>query len=234
MDKNYALSLSRAKDFNAYVNAALENSEISKDEWYEINKVYFTKLYLAQDNPRAQSGHGGDEYHYAFSHLPIIEAIYKNGTFLDVGCANGHLMESVHKWASAIGFDLQVFGVDISEGLIELAKNRLPQWHERFFIGNSFFWKPEQKFDYIHVGGLGQVPEDDERMFFEHLMKNYVVDGGRIILGPYWHINEDSQYSGIKKLLDSGISPNGYIEKTHYKNPNMLRITMWFDKDSAR
>ena len=140
----------------------------------------------------------------------------------------------VHKWATAIGFDLQVFGVDISEGLIDLAKNRLPQWREHFFICNSFLWKPELKFDYIHVGGLGQVPEDDERMFFEHLMENYLVDGGRMILGPCWYDNEDSRYKGIKKLLDSGISPSGYIEKTHYKNPNMLRRAVWFDKNSVK
>ena len=109
MDKNYALSMSDFNEFNAYVNAALANSEISKDEWYEIVTLHTTKWYLSHDNPRAQSGHGGDEYHYRFSHLPIIECFYKNGLFLDVGCANGHLMEMVHKWANAIGFDLQVF-----------------------------------------------------------------------------------------------------------------------------
>lgn len=231
MDKNYALALPHGNDFNAYVNAALEKGEITKAEWYEIIKLYFTKAYLAQDNPRAQSGHGGDEYHYAFSHLPIIEALYKNGTFCDIGCANGHLMEMVHQWAAAVGFNLAVYGVDISEGLIELAKTRLPQWRERFYIGNSFFWKPEEKFDYIHIGGLGQVPEADERLFFEYLMENYVADGGRMILGPYWHINEDSRSGGIQRLLDSGITPNGYVEKTHYKNPNILRIALWFDKD---
>ena len=230
MDKNYALSLPFAKDFNVYVNAALENNEITKDEWYEINNVYFTKLYLSSDSPRAQSGHGGDEFHYAFSHLPIVEAIYKNGTFLDVGCANGHLMEMVHKWTAAVGFELQVYGVDISEGLLELARSRLPQWHDRFFLGNSFYWKPEQKFDYIHIGGLGQVPEDDEHIFFEHLMENYLVDGGRMILGPYWCTDEDSRYKGVEKLLASDISPSGYIEKTHYKNLNILRRAVWFDK----
>ncbi|HOP12297.1 MAG TPA: methyltransferase domain-containing protein [Oscillospiraceae bacterium] len=234
MDKNYALSLPLANDFNAYVNAALKNNEIGKNEWYEINKVYFTKMYLAQNNPRGQSGHGGDAFHYAYSHLPIVEAIYKNGTFLDVGCANGHLCEMVHQWAAAVGFDLQMYGVDISEGLIELAKERLPQWSEHFYIGNSFFWKTEQKFDYIHVGGLGQVPEDDEIMFFKHIMEEYLADGGKLILGPSWCDNDDSRYKGIQKLLDSGITPNGYIEKTHYKNPNRVRRAVWFDKGSMK
>jgi SAM-dependent methyltransferase len=230
MDKNYALALPLAKDFNACVNAALENGGISKDEWYELNNIYFTNLYLSKDNPRAQSGHGGDEYHYRFSHLPIIECLYKDGTFLDVGCANGHLMEMVHKWAAAIGFDLQVFGVEISERLIELAKNRLPQWHERFFLGNAFFWKPEQKFDYIHVGGLGGVPEDDELRFFEHMIENYLAAGGRLILGPYWQTSEDSRSDSINRLLGSGKSPDGYIEKTHYSRSNITRKALWFDK----
>jgi len=39
---------------------------------------------------------------------------------------------------------------------------------------------------------------------------------------------------GIQKLLDSGITPNGYIEKTHSKNTNRLRRAVWFDKGSMK
>ena len=227
MDRNYALSFPLAKDFNEYVNAALDNNEITKDEWYDINKVYFTNLYLSYDNPRAQSGHGGDEYHYAYAHLLILEAVYKHGTFLDVGCANGHLMEMLHKWGAALGFDLQMYGVDISEGLLELAKSRLPHWYDRFFLGNSFYWKPEHKFDYIHIGGLGQVPKDDRRIFFEHMMENYLVDGGRLILGPYWTENDSrAEYND-----NLGIPPTGYAIKSHYSKPDILRKLMWFDRN---
>ncbi|MCL2772003.1 MAG: class I SAM-dependent methyltransferase [Oscillospiraceae bacterium] len=226
MDKNYALSLPLANDFNAYIDAALKSNEISKDEWYELNNFYFTKLYLSTDNPRAQSGHGGDEYHYIFAHLPIIEAVYKNGTFCDVGCANGHLMEMLYKWGAAVGFDLQMYGVDISEGLLELAKKRLPQWHDRFFLGNAFYWKPEHKFDYIH--NSADVPVNDKRKYYEHLMENYLADGGRMIVGPYWYENEDT---AEKQIIDNvGMPPAGYAIKTHYSKPDMLRKVMWFDK----
>ena len=94
MDRNSALSLPASGDFNGYINTTLANGEISKEEWYELNNTYFTKAYLSKDNPRAQSGHGGDAQHYAFAHLPIVDAVYKDGTFCDVGCANGHLMEN--------------------------------------------------------------------------------------------------------------------------------------------
>lgn len=231
MDRSYALTLSPADVFNDYVSAALANGEIGKDEWYEVNKDYYTRLFLSSDNPRAQSGHGGDEYHYAFSHLPVVEAIHKSGTFLDVGCANGHLMEMVYKWAGAVGFELEMYGVDISEGLLELAKRRLPQWRERFYLGNAFFWQPEQKLDYIHVGGLGAVPEDDELAYFQHLMENYLAPGGRLILGPVWCNGGDSRSKSIDKLLSTGITPSGYIEKTHYRYPDRLRRAVWFDKE---
>jgi len=230
MDREYALSLPPAGDFNSYVNAALANNEITKDDWYELNDIYFTKAYLAKDNPRGQSGHGGDAKHYAFTHLPIIDAIYKDGTFLDVGCANGHLMEMVHKWAAALGFDVPVYGVDISEGLLELAKRRLPHWSDHFYLGNSLYWKPAQKFDYVHIGGLSQVPEDDERALFEHLMENYVADGGKLILGPYWQHEGDSRHFAIQRLLDSGVTPSGYVEKTHYDRPGIIRKAWLFDK----
>jgi len=230
MDREHALSLPLASDFNSYVNAALANGEITKDEWYEINKLYFTALYLSHDNPRAQSGHGGSAQHYAFAHLPIIDAIYKDGTFLDVGCANGHLMEMVHQWAAALGFDVPVYGVDISEGLLGLAKNRLPQWNDHFYLGNAFYWRPAQKFDYVHIGGLGGVPEDDERALFGHLMKHYVADGGRLILGPCWQHEGDDRSFGIRRLLDSGVTPSGYVEKTHYNRPGLIRKAWLFDK----
>jgi len=226
MDRSYALALPLAKDFNVYVDTALANNEINKDEWYEINNTYFTKLYLSTNNPRLQSGHGGNEYHYIFAQLPTIEAIYKNGTFLDVGCANGHLMEMLYKWGTAIGFDLQMFGVDISEELLELAKTRLPQWQDRFFLGNAFLWKPENKFDYVL--DCAQIPDDDKSMYYKHLMENYLVEGGRMIIRPYWFENEDSHEKQIINCV--GMKPTGYMIKTHYNRPNWFRKIMWFDK----
>lgn len=232
MDRDYALSLPLANDFNAYVNAALEHNEITMEQWYEINKVYFTNLYLSQDNPRAQSGHSGNEFHYIYSHMQILDAIYKNGTFCDIGCANGHLMEMVHQWATGFGFDLQMFGVDISEGLIEFAQTRLPQWHDNFFVGNAHFWKPENKFDYIHMRAeTVESPHVDAKyIIFTHYMGNYLNDGGRLIIGPYWYKNEDNI---LQQILNWGISPTGYSEKTDYRKSNKMKKVMWFEKETT-
>jgi len=238
-DRDYALSLppNGEVDFNDYLNTAFENYEIDKEEFYEISNAYFTKCYLSHDNPRAQSGHGGDEFHYLYSHLPIVDAIYKNGTFCDIGCANGHLLEMVCKWSTGIGFDLKMFGVDISEGLIELARRRLPEWHSHFFAGNAHFWKPAEKFDYIHIRGelveYKEPPKEpkrqvfDSKLVFEHYMGNYLVDGGRFIIGPYWYENEDIV---LKGLSNWGYTPSGHSEKTHYNQSKKLRKVIWVDK----
>lgn len=234
MDKNYALSIPPSEDFNAYINAALDNNEISLEEWYELSNIYYTKCYLSQDNPRAQSKHRGDEFHYLYSHLPIIEAINNNGTFCDIGCANGHLVEMIHKWISGTGFDIQMYGVDISEGLIELAKKRLPKWKEQFFVGNAHYWKPEKKFDYIHIRGESvEYPYTGPKALnyiriVEHYMENYLVDGGRFIIGPYWYEHEDNVVKGLFKYW--GYSPTGYSEKTHYNKSNVFRKVIWIDK----
>ena len=221
------LAIQPAAKFREAVDNALACKAITEDEWYELNNRYFTDLYLSKDNPRAQSGHSGGEEHYVFSHLLLLEAIQKSGSLLDVGCANGYLIESLYKWANAVGFSLDVYGLDISEEIIGLAKARLPQWQDRFYIGNALTWAPEEKFDYICIKGFEYVPEDKQAMLFYHLMQNYLTESGRMIFGPYWYETEDQPLSFFNSI---GTAPDGYAEKTHYQNPARKRKILWFDK----
>jgi len=59
-------------------------------------------------------------------------------------------------------------------------------------------------------------------------MENYLVEGGRVIICPYWYENEDAW--GKQIIDDVGRPPTGYIIKTHYSKPNLIRKVMWFDK----
>ena len=60
----------------------------------------FDAAYPAGENRRAQSGFGGDEARWEAARRPIAEQIDRDGTFLDIGCADGYLMESVVRWAT--------------------------------------------------------------------------------------------------------------------------------------
>ena len=80
--------------------AARSRREINDDQWFSEMAAIFNAAYPAGDNPRAQSGFGGDEARWEAGRRPVVELIDRDGTFLDIGCANGYLMESVVRWTS--------------------------------------------------------------------------------------------------------------------------------------
>lgn len=229
-DKSLRKLVNRAYEFNEEQLNALEQRKITEEEWYEINKQHFTGHYLASDNPRGQSGHSGDEHHYFLSHLTILEAVNKDGSFIDVGCANGYLLESLDRWTKALGYySIEFYGLDISEGLIDLAVKRLPSWKEKLFIGNALYWSPTVKYDFVCVKELSYVPNNKQKGFLEHLLHNYVAPKGRLILGPY---GEERQTKELEnKLSEWGYTPTGYVEKSHPKHKLLSRRLLWFDKE---
>ena len=62
-------------------------------EWYDAR-------YLATDDPCAQSGFTGSAERWKAARSAIARGIDAPGTFLDVGCANGLLMESIARWST--------------------------------------------------------------------------------------------------------------------------------------
>jgi hypothetical protein len=74
--------------------AARARGEISDDEWFKGMAAIFDVAYPAGDNPRAQSGFGGNEARWEAGRRPIAEQIDRDGTFIDIGCANGYLLEA--------------------------------------------------------------------------------------------------------------------------------------------
>jgi 2-polyprenyl-3-methyl-5-hydroxy-6-metoxy-1,4-benzoquinol methylase len=94
----------------------------------------FERAYLETHDPRAQSGFRGSAERWEAARRPIVEAIDRPGAFLDVGCANGLLMESIADWSP---FPIETYGVDFAPGLVELARGRLPQWADRVWLGDA-------------------------------------------------------------------------------------------------
>jgi SAM-dependent methyltransferase len=118
----------------------------------------FEQAYLAGDDPRAQSGFRGSPERWEAARRAIVEAIDRPGTFLDVGCANGLLIESVAEWSP---FPVEPYGVDFAPGLVDLARRRLPHWTERIWVGDARMWEPPFRFDFVHarleIGSLDRI-----------------------------------------------------------------------------
>jgi hypothetical protein len=103
---------------------------------------------LASDDPIAQSGYAGDAARWRSARELIASGIDRPGTFLDVGCANGLLMESITEWSR---FAIEPYGLDFGPGLVALAKRRLPRWADRIYYGDAATWTPSRRFDFVHV-----------------------------------------------------------------------------------
>jgi SAM-dependent methyltransferase len=140
--------------------------------------------YLAGANPRQQSGFGRDEGDWDRFRRPVVASIEMDGSFLDIGCANGLLMESVVAWARADGHAVEPYGLDISARLAAIARQRLPQWSERVFVGNALFWEPPIQFDFVRTE-LVYVPSSRRREYVERLLERFVTPGGRLIVCSY-------------------------------------------------
>ena len=140
--------------------------------------------YLASSDPRVQSGFGRDAIDWERFRRPIADAIDRDGSFLDVGCANGLLMESVAVWGRDDGHTIEPYGLEISEKLAGLARTRLPQWRDRIFVGNALGWEPPRQFDFVRTE-LVYVPPSRRREYAEWLLERVVAPAGRLLICSY-------------------------------------------------
>ena len=152
--------------------------------FFEDARASYETEYLAGTNPRAQSGFGRDEHDWERFRRPVVAPVTGDGTFLDIGCANGLLIESVVRWADEDGHHLEPYGVDLSPRLVALARQRLPRWRERVFAANALVWDPPRRCDYVRTE-LVYVPPGRRRDYVERLLATFVAPGGRLIVCAY-------------------------------------------------
>lgn len=140
--------------------------------------------YLRSDDPIAGSGfHGGAE-RWEEERRPILEAVHGSGDFLDVGCANGYLLECLVGWAAADGMTLIPHGVDAGPRLVAAARRRLPRFAANLHEGNAWDWEPPRRYHYVY-SLWDCVPEEFLGHYVGRLFDRFVEPGGRLILGAY-------------------------------------------------
>jgi SAM-dependent methyltransferase len=154
------------------------------DDYYEMTRALLERAYLDADDPRGESGFGGDGARWERARRPIVSAIDSDGTFLDVGCANGLLMESLATWAGEEGYRVEPYGLDLIGSLAKLARQRLPHWSERVFVGNVMNWRVPFRFDFVRTE-LEYAPPYRRREMVGRLLREYPSPGGRLILCSY-------------------------------------------------
>ncbi|MBI2919780.1 MAG: methyltransferase domain-containing protein [Planctomycetes bacterium] len=140
--------------------------------------------YLAAGDPRAQSGFRGDARRWTALRRIVTAPMSRPGRFLDVGCANGLLMESVAAWNDEVGVATEPWGVDVSAALADLARARLPAWRDRIFAADAARWEPPVRFDAVRTE-LVYAPANDRASYVARLARRFLNPGGRLIVCTY-------------------------------------------------
>lgn len=201
---------------------------MDESAWYAETRDRLEAAYLAADTPQRQSGLNGDAAHWERRRSVIVEAINNDGTFLDVGCANGLLMETVVGWAAARGCRLEPYGLDISPKLAALARSRYPAWAERIFTGNIMEWDPPRRFDYVRTE-LVYVPPARQPALVARLLAQIVAHGGRLIVCAY-RARGDRDAEPIDQLLSSwGLTVGGLADAVDDADGGVATRVIWLD-----
>jgi SAM-dependent methyltransferase len=200
----------------AAIDAAYARGELDEAGWHEAMAALIVPAYLAAKTPEAGSGSSRDAAGWEYARSLVADAVSPGQSFLDVGCANGQLMESMAGWAG-----VEPYGLEISPELAELARRRLPHWADRIWVGNAIHWEPPRRFDAIRTG-FDYVPPDRRRELVEHLLG--FCD--RLIVGVH---NEERDAPGFEDEVSSwGFAAAGHSVRDH-PHPQLVYKVFWLD-----
>jgi SAM-dependent methyltransferase len=207
----------------AAIDEALERGEMDEEGWHAAVAEIVVPAYLSSETPWGQSGKSGDLAGWERGRRPVMAAVDRGGTFLDIGCANGFLMESVRRWGAEDGLDVEPYGLDISPELAALARRRLPAWADRIFVGNARTWQPPRRFDFVRTG-LDYAPPTGRRELVEHLLGKVVAPGGRLIVGLF--NEEKDERRTEEKVASWGFEIAGRVDAEH-RDPRVAYRVFW-------
>jgi len=189
------------------------------EEWFAHNREVLEAAYLAKMEPWGQSGMSGPFERWRALRKPVADCMNRDGSFLDIGCANGYLLECCVVWAAERGVRTQPFGVDLSEALVGLARERLPEYQDNFWAANACTWKPPRRFTFVRTE-LYYAPAEMEGEYVRHLLAHYVEPGGKLLIASYGEGRPDPEHGLLpgqqptrfllERLETLGITVSGY------------------------
>jgi SAM-dependent methyltransferase len=207
------------------VNDDLNAGRIGEAEWYRAVSAELVSAYLAFEDPIWQSGYRGDANAWRAAREIVVDAIDRDGTFLDVGCANGLLMESIVRWAAESGHAIEPYGLDLSPDLAARARLHLPQWSDRIYVGNVIEWEPPRRFDFVRTG-VEYVPPARRAELIIRILDRFLLPGGRLIVGPFR--SGDPNVDPSVALEQTGHAASGEAESPT-PDGTLPRRIIWID-----
>jgi len=143
----------------------------------------FRASYLSEpQNPYRMSGRSSGKERWEETRRCLCEAIDQDGDFLDVGCANGLLLETLREWSP---YELTPHGIDFVAELIPYARARHPGFEPNFHVANVWDWEPSRRYTHVRTN-LEYIPEPD----WPEYLRRVASWGDRLIVCHYRNANE--------------------------------------------
>lgn len=168
--------------------------------WFAEVKQALETAYIAASTPWQQSGKSGTFEDWTRLRLPNLAPVHNSGMYLDIGCANGYLLECLSTWAGLKGIEILPYGLDFSARLIDLARNRFAAHASNFYVGNLWYWQPPHRFNYVRTE-LDYVPRNYRKLLIERLLNSFVAENGKLILSQYRNRRDNLAEGWISSAL---------------------------------
>jgi SAM-dependent methyltransferase len=208
-----------------------------EDDQYSARIVaWLEDAYVAADERGdvcGGSGSSGDMAHWKVRHGPIACAFDRDGTWLDVGCANGLLMATLPDWVAERGYAVQAYGLELGTRIAERARIRYPHFVDRIWTGNVMSFEPPRRFDFVTAISDSVAPNRCTAMV-ERIATHYLGKGGRVILscygpGGFITATKASADDPCRFIVEAGLRVAGYAENRDDVSGLSKVRTAWAD-----
>jgi hypothetical protein len=207
--------------------------DLDQRTWNERTRALLEDAYL-----RATTGPGGagcsrDVKGWEHVRRPLAEAFDRSGTWLDVGCANGYLLETLPAWLIERGITVETFGLELIPTVADLARSRLPHLAERIYTGDVTEWEPPRRWMFVTVL-TDAVPPSGLRSLVRRLLDRFVEPGGRLIVSSYGSASrcEPAQPVG-DELVELGFTVSGSSQADWLGSGVVVTRSAWIDNATA-
>ncbi len=163
----------------------------------------------------------------------IVKSIHRQGSFLDIGCANGLFLKFLQHWSK---YKLDLYGIEVKKDLLLEARKMFPKKTSHFEIIQleKFILNPKKrkdfdfpsKFDFIYwnMWDNWNFALNEHFNIFNEIFK-ILKKEGRFILE--FHGKPGKRYKHINQLEKRGIIFDKKIEEKHRGENTIL---VWIEK----
>jgi len=160
-------------------------NDAPREVWYDALREATRESYLSEPgNPYRESGRSRGSARWVETRGLLADGIDRDGHYMDVGCANGLLLESLADWASERGHRIVPHGIDLVPELVDLAMARHEEFRANFTTAKVCDWEPPRRYDWVRTN-MEYVPPADRAAMVVRLLETAVAPGGVLILCHY-------------------------------------------------